>query len=518
MLMQEFTKQLEQRNFPLIWPGQWVAGKWLPVGRGSTQKSSFNPNNGQKLMDVLVDKESIGQAIEFAYGERTSIAALNMSERMDILQKFRQALVDYQQTAELVLRLEAGKPKWEASEDIRSSANYLDWVINHGESMLASLTTPLGAGPHRGVKAELLPIGVTAAYLPFSTPMTSFVYYFAASVLAGCPLILNSSTHALLSSLLIALLAQQQNIPAAVLQVVFGNFSSFKQLIGDKRISAVLYTGTREHCDLIRQEARGQMTRQTVLQSGGKNAVIVHSSANIDQAVRCVLYGALKTAGQRCTSTSRVFVYRSLLNEFCEAATSAFKSVKIGRTDVDDAGKNDDHIFMGPLYSEKALEKYLRFQTMANREAENTLLWGRAMNESDGGYFVSPSLHYLSRFDNSTAYQGNLLFSPDVAIYDYDVLDTAIEQINTTDAAFAVSFIGDPSVLEARRRMFLAPNLMLNTPTVEIEATLPLGGRLQSGHHRFHGPGIALYLCYPQVVAHDPNADEMIRTWPWSGI
>ncbi len=296
---------------------------------------------------------------------------------------------------------------------------------------------------------------------------------------------------------------------------VFGNFSSFKQLLGDKRVAAILYTGSREHCDAIRVESRPHVGRQVVLQSGGKNAVIVHSSADLDLAVKSVVYGALTSAGQRCTSTSRVFVYRSVLPEFRDRLVAAFRAVPIGRTDLVEAGAGP---FMGPLYSAKSVEKFLRFQTMANREAEKTLLWGQVREGEGQGFFVTPSIHYLSRFDNATAYQGNVLFSPDVAIYDYDILDTAIEQINTTDAAFAVSFIGDPDIIASRRGLFLAPNLLINSPTTEAEVTLPLAGRLQSGHHRFHGPGIALYLCYPQVLSPAAADEAVNRPWPWPGI
>jgi succinylglutamic semialdehyde dehydrogenase len=173
---------------------------------------------------------------------------------------------------------------------------------------------------------------------------------------------------------------------------------------------------------------------------------------------------------------------------------------------------------MGPLYSEKAVEKFLRFQTMAGRESDKTLLWGKALEGEGRGYFVTPGIHYLNKFDNSTAYQANVLFSPDVAIYDFDHLGTAIEEINTTDASFAVSFVGDPEVIRKDRHLVLAPNLLLNIPTVETDATLPLAGRLQSGHHRFHGPGIALYLCYPQVLSQNTESTQMIREWPWPGL
>ena len=514
MDLQEFCKQLQAGQFPLRWPGHWCGGTWLPGKTSGVQKSSFNPNTGSKLIDVYVDKDAVQHIIDQAYRSRAALAAVPVSQRLDVLKRFRQALADYQQPAELILRLEAGKPSWEARQDIASAVAYLDWVVNHGDEVLQTLTAPCIMGQQQGGEVQLIPIGVTAAYLAFSTPITNFVVYFAASMLAGCPLILNASSHALLSSMLIALLSQEQDHLPGMLSVIFGNFSSFKHLLVDKRIAAILYTGSREHCDVVRAESRQHLGRQLVLQSGGKNAVIVHSSANLQEAVQCVVYGALVSAGQRCTSTSRVFVYRSMLPAFREELLKALRSVKVGRTDTDAPGDAKQGPFMGPLYSAKAVEKYLRFQTMANREAE-TLLWGRAVEGLAGGYFVTPSVHYVKHFDNTTAYQGNVLFSPNIAIYDYDVLDTAIEQINTTDAAFAVSFVGDPEVLKARRSLFLAPNLMCNMPTVEMQVTLPLAGRLQSGHHRYHGPGVALYLCFPQVLTQDTASEQLIRSWPW---
>lgn len=511
MNLKDFAQKVAARQFPLTWPGQWIDGRWQTARRGSLQKASVNPNTGEQLIEVCADKESVNQAIEAAFKARSVVAAKPLEERLEFLRRFRATLADARSSAELLLRIEAGKPRWEAESDFDCALRYLDWVANHGTTSLDQLLAPARLGPAQGNFA-MLPIGVTAAYLPFSTPLTSFAFYFSAAMLAGCPLILNSSSHALLSSMLLACCAQEVDMPPSTLNVVFGNFASFRQILGDKRVAAILYTGSREHCDTIRLESRTQLGRQVVLQSGGKNSVIVHSSADIDLAVRAVVFGALKTAGQRCTSTSRVFVYRSLLPRFTEALTEAFKRVPVGPTD------GDADPFMGPLYSEKAVEKYLRFQTMANRESDKTLLWGKSV-ETAKGFFVTPSLHYLSKFDNQSAYQGNVLFSPDVAIYDYDSLETAIEHINTTDAAFAVSFIGDPEILEDRRALFLAPNLIVNAPTVELdEAVLPLAGRLQSGHHRFHGPGIALYLSYPQVLQRSPSAEGLIRSWPWPPI
>jgi acyl-CoA reductase-like NAD-dependent aldehyde dehydrogenase len=512
--LQEIAKQIADKNFPVNWPGHLIDNEWREIKKGSPIKASFNPNNNQKLIEVCGDKESVLLAIESAVNERKKIAGIPIDQRLALLKRFRQVLADYRDCAESILRLEAGKPKWEAQSDLESALEYMEWVASNGELVIKNLITPTHFGVGKG-SYELLPIGVTAAYLPFSTPVTSFALYFSASLLAGCPLILNSSSHSLLFSLLVAGITRELDLPKGLLNIVFGNFNTFKYLISDRRVVAMLYTGSREHCDAIRLESKSHLGRQLILQSGGKNSVIVHSSADLEHAVKCVIYGALKSAGQRCTSTSRVFVYRSMLTEFKERIVAAVRSVKIGRTDVDHQNEAD-YPFMGPLYSEKSVEKFLRFQTMANRESD-TLSWGKVIESETHGNFVTPGVHMAKKFDNKTAYQGNVLFSPDIAIYDYDVLDDAIDCINTTDAAFGVSFIGDPEIITSRRDLFLAPNLFVNTPTVEMDAAVPLAGRLQSGHHRFHGPGIVLYLCYPQVLSSNPGNEALIKSWPWPG-
>lgn len=511
MNLQEFATVVEAREFPITWPGNFIGGRWVENHRGTLLKGSSNPSTGQKLIETHTHKDVAFDAIKSAEKEKNHIASMPLKERVEVLKKFRQVFTDYQTLVVDLMRIESGKPRWESEDDLQASLSYLDHIVENYEDFFKSLMGPATLGTSKG-DFKMNPIGVTAAYLPFSTPLNSFVFYFGAAVMAGCPLVLFSSSHAILNSMLFAFVAESIDAPKGVLNVVFTNYAGFKTAVSDPRVAAILYTGSREHCDGLRNDIRSRPGRQLVLQSGGKNAVIVHSSADMDVAVNCVLYGALTSAGQRCTTTSRVFVYRDRVDEFNERIVEAFEKIRIGPTDGDDP-KEDP--FIGPLYSKKAVEKFLRFQTMANRESDKTLLWGKSLENNGLGHFVRPGLHFLNEFDNNNAYQSNVLFSPDVAIYPYEVLENAIDRLNTTDAAFAVSFIGDPDILESRRGQFLAPNLLINTPTVELEATLPLAGRLQSGHHRFHGPGIALYLCYPQVMVNESYTQSRLKSWPW---
>ena len=280
----------------------------------------------------------------------------------------------------------------------------------------------------------------------------------------------------------------------------------------DRRVSAVMFTGSKEHCEKIQRTSIKSYNRRLILQSGGKNSAIVHSSANIDLAVQGIVLGVVKSAGQLCSSTSRVFVSRDCFSTFKNRLSHAFKNILVGPTDAFDSTCGP---LMGPLYSEKSLEKFLRFQTMAQREALETIAWGCAVeNQQLDGFFVRPGLHVLDKINIKSAYQSNVLFSPDLALYEYKELEEAIEATNMTESALCVSFYGKSKIVEDRRHLFFTPNIMVNLPTVEIEALLPLAPRGQWVQHSAQGVGAALDLCYPQVLIQSNMQKEKINSWP----
>ena len=517
MDLKSLGHKIDARSFPIAWPGHWIGSQWhhSPKTSQTQIKQSVNPSTGGVICEFPVDKNAVEAAITTAVAAKDRIAKIPYEQRVDILRRFRQSMADYQRLLSTAMQIEAGKPGWEARADVDSALRYIDWVVEKNEMIFDALLAPARLGQQTG-SFKLLPIGVAAGYLPFSTPLTSFAFYFSASVLAGCPLILVNSTHASLTGMILSLLDQTLSLPQGLLAIVSGNFNVFKHAVIDRRVAAILYTGSNEHCDFIRRESRAIHGRQIVLQSGGKNAVLIHNSGDMETALKCVVYGALKSSGQLCTSTSRVFVHKSMTSVFEERLVGVLQKIHIGPTDQSSDGAGDP--FMGPIYSDKAIEKFLRYQTMASREAKRSPLWGKTLESNSKGFFVSPGVHIVEKFDESSSYQSNVLFCPDIAIYEYDTLDGAIDSINATDATMAVSFVGDPKVLEARRDSFHAPNLLSNLPTVEIDATLPLAGRLHSGGYRYHGPGIALYLSYPQVVQIDETAQKTVGTWPWPKI
>lgn len=512
MELENLIKSVESKTFPINWPGNWIGNKWVAVEKNKNPSISVNPSRNTPLLTFYESKQATFDSIDCAEAEFSNIKNIPHEKRLELIQSIASALADYQKPIVRCMQLEAGKPAWEANADMEAALQHIESISKEGLQIYSKLIGPTSIGSLSGTYSTKS-IGITSAYLAFSTPITSFVTYTTASIIAGCPLILYSSKSAALSSLLYAHILEGLNLPQGLISIINGSFDSFRHSIKDKRVAAVIYTGSREHCEEIRKESREIKERQLILQSGGKNSVIVDKSADLNIAARMILLGIVKSAGQLCTSTSRVFVHHSLSKDFKQKLKLAFESIIIGATDDFEDPKGP---MMGPLYAEKSIERFLRYQTMAHREAQETVLWGKAASipEASDGFFVSPGIHHVSKFDPTNAYQGNVIFSPDIAIYEYDVLEDAIRMINETDASFSVSFIGDEQVAQQKLSSFKALNIQVNLPTVEVESTLPLPGRFSTGLNRFHGPAMALYLIVPQVIQKNSELIEKLESWP----
>ena len=497
MTLQSFIDQIDKRAFPLEFPGHFVKGTRIKFEKAQVLKESINPSRNEKLIDVRFDRAVVAQAIDAVAAYSAQHRSLPpLDERLGLIRRFRQCFADFRNSMVTINTIEAGKPKWEAEHDVDVSIRFLDDLLERYQAMEeiclgpARLTSP-------NYRYQLKPSGPVLAFLPFSSPCNSFVQYFSASILAGCPILFVASSHAVLSGLLFSYIAEESQCPMGLLNIVFGNFTIFKEILQDRNFAAVVYKGSREHCDTIRKENINVLDRELFIQSGGKNAVVVTESADVKLAVRIVFEGLVRSAGQLCSSTSRVFVAKDLLTPFTRLLDETLHEMIIGPTD--DPSKPVPH--MGPLYAQKAIDRFLRFQTMATREAEKTISWGKAVPGS--GCFVRPGAHVFKEVDLSSAYQSNVIMSPDLAIYPFKTFQEAILGCNLTDASLVVSVVGGDTSIRERFSDFDAPHIHLDSATTEAEVNLPLSGRKQSGNKRFNSLALAYYLLSPQAIMEE---------------
>ena len=509
MSLDQIRQALEQKQYPIEFKGHWVGGEWINDRRAQSLSGSFNPNDGERIVHVTTSKFLAEQAVEAAYQSFNELKAMPFEKRIEVLGKFKQVVGDYKDLLVTALRQEGGKPLWEAEQDFNSAMRQLDEVLGHEAQVIEHLVKPYSLNDKS--KLSLHPLGICAVFQTFSTPLNTVVQSLIAGLVSGCPLVIMPSSHAALSGIILShSLELLEDLPKGAVNVVFGNYQSFAKCLQDRRVKGVIYSGSREHCDTIRGDFANVLDRELILQSGGKNSVIVHESASVEDAVKLSLWGVVKSAGQLNTSTSRIFVPKEKLEAFSEAIVPVIHNLRIGPSD-----EGDDPM-MGPLYSQKAVDKFLRFQTMAKREADDTLVWGKAYDAKNNGYFVSPGVHVFSSFDNSSSYQSNVFMCPDVVIYPYHSMEEAIDFANTTKASLVTSMLGDPKSLEPYLPLVKSPNVLFNLPTVGADVQPLLSGRELCGGHRLNRFGLISLMTYPQACQSGEHFESIMSEWPWS--
>jgi aldehyde dehydrogenase (NAD+) len=166
-------------------------------------------------------------------------------------------------------------------------------------------------------------------------------------------------------------------------------------------------------------EVVGRRTGRAILELGGNNAVIVLDDADLDLALRAVLFGAVGTAGQRCTSTRRLILQRGIAARFVDQLQRAYASVSIG-------DPLDEGTLMGPLISRQAVEQYVEGLAEIQRQGGQVVYGGQVLGDRSG-FFVQPT---IVRSHSSMAICAEEIFAPILHVFEVDTLAEAIELNN----------------------------------------------------------------------------------------
>jgi succinylglutamic semialdehyde dehydrogenase len=235
------------------------------------------------------------------------------------------------------------------------------------------------------------------------------------------------------------------------------------------------------------------------LEMGGKNACLVCEDADLDAAVYHAAFGAAVTAGQRCSSTSRVIVHRSVSGAFAERLRRVLGSLTLGYP-------LDEGVFLGPVISPEARQRHADLHAWAREDGAETLLEGGPTEGPRPGHYVRPSLHRIRGVRPDSRYQQEEHFVPDVALLEVDSLDAAIEALNSTDYGLVASvFTKDREHLERVYREARVGLLNWNTGTVGASSRLPFGGVGRSGNDRAAAVTSTLWCTYPVASLEVPS-------------
>jgi aldehyde dehydrogenase (NAD+) len=248
-----------------------------------------------------------------------------------------------------------------------------------------------------------------------------------------------------------------------------------KRLLEDRRIPLVSATGSCRMGRIV-AETVGRRLGRTLLELGGNNGIIVMHDANLDLALRAVLFGAVGTAGQRCTSTRRVFLQRGIADEMTRKLKSAYGQIRIGNP-------LDDTTLMGPLIDRQAVEA-MRAALERIRAEGGEVLYG---GDDLGGCYVRPA---LVKAHPAMPILTEEVFAPILYLIEFDTTEQAIEWHNNvpqglSSAMFTTNLISAETFLSARGSDCGIANINIGTSGAEIGGAF--GGEKDTGGGRESG-------------------------------
>ena len=466
---------IEETNF-----GACIGGVgWLNT-KGCFKNVSYNPATEVNIAEVLECDESHYEAVvKAAHSSSLIWRSVPAPVRGQLVREMGNALREKKDLLGSLVSLEMGKIKQEGDGEVQEMIDIADFAVGQSR-MLYGKTMHSERQDHRMYEQwhPLGPIGVISA---FNFPVAVWAWNAFIAAIAGDTIIWKPSSSTPLTAIAVQNICNtvlKQNGYTGIFNLVIGKGSTIgERILHDHRLPLISFTGSTSMGRHVAQVVSKRFGK-TILELGGNNAIIVDDTADLDLAIPAILFGAVGTAGQRCTSTRRVIVQSNIADKLIEHLINAYKQVNIG-------DPLNDGTLMGPLVNNSAVDTYF---TAINqiKDAGGEILYGG--NPIIGnGFYVEPT---IARVKNDWEIVQNETFAPILYIIEFDDIDEAIELHNAVPQGLSSAMF--TTNLQAAE-LFLSPrgsdcgiaNINIGTSGAEIGGAF--GGEKETGGGRESG-------------------------------
>jgi aldehyde dehydrogenase (NAD+) len=458
-------------------PGTF-AGSWQP-GCGERVRVE-NPASGATLAQVDCGAaDALDHVIDAAGRAAAAWRLVPAPRRAELVRRIAELLRAKRAALATLVSLETGKIRTEAEGEVQEMLDIADFAIGQAR-MLYGRTMPSERPAHRMYEQwhPLGPIGVVTA---FNFPVAVWSWNAFLAAVCGDTVVWKPSPKAPLSAIAVQRLCEQAmrelEMPGVFSLFVCADPALVERMVDDARLPLISFTGSTEVGRQVAQRVAKRLGR-SLLELGGNNAVIVDATADLDLAVPAIVFGAVGTAGQRCTSTRRVIVHESLRDEVAARLCAAYARVTIGDPLAPET-------LMGPLIDASAVTGFSKALERATSEGGRTLHGGKALARA--GYFVEPTL--VSAHPAMTVIERET-FAPILYMLCFESIEEALAIHNAVPQGLSSSlFTRDLQ----RAELFLGPagsdcgiaNVNVGTSGAEIGGAF--GGEKQTGGGREAG-------------------------------
>ncbi len=405
---------LEQTN-----PGTWSGARSAATGSAPLIES-VNPATGEVIASVRATTEAeydrLIKAAREAYLEWRKVPA---PVRGDAIRRLGVALRDNKDALGSLVSLENGKIKAEGGGEVQEMIDIAEFAVGQSR-MLYGKTMHSERRQHR-MYEQWHPLGVVGTISAFNFPVAVWSWNACIAAICGNVNVWKPSPKTPLCGVAVQKICNEALADAGLPEIFHlfndGDNKLAQHFVDDSRIDLVSFTGSTAVGRKVGERVAARMGK-SLLELGGNNAIIVDEFANLHIAVPGIVFGAVGTAGQRCTSTRRVLVHESRVNELKERLVRAYGQVRIG-------DPLDSKTLMGPLIDEGAVERFEK-AVAAVREAGGEILCGGKCLDRPGN-FVEP---VIALAENDWEIVQKETFGPILYLIPYLTLDDAIAMHN----------------------------------------------------------------------------------------
>jgi aldehyde dehydrogenase (NAD+) len=309
--------------------------------------------------------------------------------RGEVVRQLGNRLRENKEALGALVTLEMGKIAAEGQGEVQEMIDICDFAVGLSRQ-LYGLTMTSERADHRMME-QWHPLGVVGVISAFNFPVAVWSWNAAIAAVCGDSTLWKPASGTPLTAIAVSKIAEavcrENGVDPAIFSLVVGRGSTVgDRLLHDKRIPLVSATGS---CQVGRRVAEvvGKRLARTILELGGNNAIIVTPHANMDLVLPAILFGAVGTAGQRCTSTRRIIVHASVRDELVNRLVRAYGDVRIG-------DPLDPDTLMGPLVNQQAVDDLMAARQKVQDEGGEILYGGELLQGDDypGGLYVTPCI------------------------------------------------------------------------------------------------------------------------------
>lgn len=396
--------------------------------------------------------------------------------------------------------LEAGKSWYEAEADTAEAIDFMEYYARQAVR-IADQSHLMAPYPPEQLGYYNIPLGVGAIIPPWNFPNAIPVGLVTAAIVTGNTVVFKPAEQTPWIGYKLAELLWSVGLPKGVLNFLTGPGDVVgARMVLHPQTRFIGFTGSKQvglwiHEHAAKQQPGQKWLKRTILEMGGKDAVLVDETANLEEAAQGIVAGAFGFQGQKCSAGSRAIIAEAVYDKVASRVVEIASQLKVGETD------EGNHINMGPVVDPEAYEKIMDYIEIGKQEGE-LLLGGKPVETASKGYFIPPTIFGNVAWDARVAQEE--IFGPVLALVKAKDFEDLLRIANSTEYGLTGAlFSNERDRLERARREFHVGNLYLNRKcTGALVGIHPFGGFNMSGtDSKGGGPDYLLQFTQGKSVA-----------------